>query len=73
MPMDYLRSIEHAAFPLRVEDQYAIRCIDVLRAAELVEATIASADSPGSYAFAIVERITPLGRAELGRHAGSSG
>jgi len=40
MPRDYLKTIEHAAFPLRVEDSYAIGCIHVLRAAALLEAGV---------------------------------
>lgn len=66
MPLDYLRTIEKASFPLPVDDQHAMRCLDVLKAADLVEATIHE-DAEGHYASAVVLRITHQGRAALER------
>lgn len=63
--MDYLRSIENVSFPLHVEDQQAIDCIYVLRAAELVTADISPTFVMGDYKFAVVTGITPKGRAAL--------
>ena len=68
MPRDYLQQIEHAAFPLRVEEPSAIGCIHVLRAAGMVEAAITPSREPGKdYELAIVHRITVKGRDELER------
>jgi len=68
MPRDYLKTIEHAAFPLRVEDSYAIGCIHVLRAAALLEAGVTPSAEPGKdFEMAIVHRITAKGRDELER------
>lgn len=68
MPRTYLKSIEHAAFPLRVEDQEAIGRIHRLRAAGLVEAGITpSTQSDRGYELAVVHRITLKGREELDR------
>jgi len=47
LPRDYLDKIEHAAFPLRVEEPYDIGCIHVLRAAGLVEAAVTPSVEPG--------------------------
>ncbi|QOF81075.1 hypothetical protein [Variovorax sp. 38R] len=66
MPMDFLRRIEDEAFPLTVTDPVDIRNAAVLVAAGLVEATLPTeSDEPGL--AGVVERITPLGRAELRR------
>jgi hypothetical protein len=40
MPMDFLRRIEHASFPLAIEDENDINCVAVLAAAKLVEAHV---------------------------------
>lgn len=69
MPMDYLRTIEHAQFPLRVESTDDINNIAVLKAAGLVDAEIngVPGDSTvtGEGEFAVVHGITPLGRKAL--------
>lgn len=69
MPMDYLRRIEAATFPLRVEDSTDINNVAVLKAAGLVEAELEDAPSsdPASREVAVVQRITPLGRVTLER------
>lgn len=66
MPMDFLRRIENAAFPLAVHEDADIHCTAVLAAAELVEANLPDAgDAAGR--GGVILRITPLGRAELNR------
>lgn len=68
MPRDCLKKIEHAAFPLRVEEPYDIGCIHVLRAAGMVEAAVTPSSEPGKdFELAIVHRITGKGREELER------
>jgi hypothetical protein len=70
MPMDYLRKIEKADFPLRVEDSNDINNVAVLKAAGLVEAEleeVPSGDPAERCEVAVVRRITPLGRAMLER------
>lgn len=47
MSRDYLQQIEHAAFPLQVEEPSAIGCIYVLRAAGMVEAAVTPSGEPG--------------------------
>jgi hypothetical protein len=69
MPMNYLRSIAHETFPLRVEDRRDIDCIAVLRAAKLVEAEIEDAATPGEYRCAIVNGITLEGWVVIARDA----
>lgn len=66
MPLDFLRRIEDATFPLAVLDEGDIQCAAVLAAAELIEANL---PEPGDTAkrSALILRITPLGRAELAR------
>jgi hypothetical protein len=68
MPMDFLRRIEHASFPLAIEDEADINCVAVLAAADLIEAHLppVSPSTNRSHGVAIL-RITPLGRAELRR------
>ncbi|MFM9928007.1 hypothetical protein VLK31_33905 [Variovorax sp. H27-G14] len=66
MPMDFLRRIENASFPLAVHEKADIHCTAVLADAELVEANLQDAsDSAGR--GGVILRITPLGRAELNR------
>lgn len=73
MPRDYLKKIEHAAFPMQVEDAYEIRCLYVLQAANLVDVDIVSTRAVGwATERATVRGITPMGRAELAR-IGSDG
>lgn len=72
MPMDYLRTIENAQFPLRVESTHDINNVAVLKAAGLVDAEIsgtpADSPSPGEPEVAVVSGITPLGRKALADH-----
>ena len=70
MPMDYLRKIEKAEFPLRVDSFNDINNVLVLRAAGLVDAdllTPPSEDPEQRLEAAIVVRITPVGRVALER------
>jgi hypothetical protein len=66
MPMDFLRKIEKAVFPLAVEDFADANNVAVLKAAGLVEAELieAVAGDPDT-CCAVVIRITPEGRAAL--------
>lgn len=70
-PLAYLRSIRGASFPLRVEDHEDINCVEALKQAGYVDASISAAliwkgiDAPQE--LAVVRRITPLGRAQLAR------
>lgn len=70
-PLDYLRSIKGATFPLRVDDHEEINCIEALKLAGFVDAAISAAlMSKGNghpQELAVVKRITPLGRARLAR------
>lgn len=66
MPMDFLRRIERAAFPLTVEEFADVNNVAVLRAAGLVEAELVDAvEGDPDTACAIVFRITPEGHATL--------
>jgi hypothetical protein len=67
MPMDFLRRIENASFPLAVTETTDIHNVAVLAAAELIEAVLPPATEEAGGKPAIVLRITPLGRAELTR------
>jgi hypothetical protein len=66
MPMDFLRRIEKAEFPLPVEDFADVNSVAVLKAAGLVEAELveAVAGDPDT-CCAVVIRITPEGNAAL--------
>lgn len=70
-PLAYLRSIKGESFPLRVEDHEEINCVEALKQAGYVDASISAAliwkGSGTPQELAIVRRITPLGRAQLGR------
>jgi len=68
MPMDFLRRIEKAEFPLPVENFADVNNVAVLRAAGLVEAELIEA-VPGDpdTCCAVVIRITSEGRAALAR------
>lgn len=71
MPLDYLRKIQHAEFPLRVDDHKEIDCVAVLLAAGLVAASISKPVSRPALddlaEYAIVDGITVLGRVALSR------
>jgi hypothetical protein len=70
MPLDFLRRIEDASFPLAVKAEGDIRCAAVLAAAEFVEAVLPPSGSEGEgdgKRVAVILRITPLGRSELSR------
>lgn len=64
MSLQYLRQLEHAAFPFRVSDPDAIRHIEELLQADLVEGGL-GVSAANQQRIAIVRRITPLGRAQL--------
>ena len=66
MPMDFLRSIEEASFPLAIHDEADVQRAAVLVAAKLIDANL---PEPGDDAerYGVILRITPLGRAELAR------
>lgn len=70
-PFDYLRSIENSPFPLRVESAEEIHCVETLKKAGLVDATVSPVftrkQSSEPQGLAVVKRITPLGRVQLGR------
>lgn len=66
MPMDFLRRIEKADFPLPVEEFADVNNVAVLRAAGLVEAEmIETVEGDPDTCCAIVLRITPEGHAAL--------
>jgi len=66
MPMDFLRSIEEASFPLAIHDEADVQRAAVLVAAKLIDANL---PEPGDDAerYGVILRITPLGLAELAR------
>ena len=63
MPMDFLRRIEDASFPLAIREQADIDCAAVLVAADLIEANL---PEPGDRISrqALILRITPQGGAD---------
>jgi hypothetical protein len=65
--MDFLRSIQRARLPLRIDDHEEIVCVRLLRAAHLVEAIVKEAHVAGEDDYVLIEEITPRGRAELAR------
>lgn len=67
MPLDYLRKIKDAAFPLEVTDESEIRNVAVLAAAGFIEAALPPPAQGTCGQTATVLRITPLGSAELSR------
>lgn len=69
MPLDYLHSIAQETFPLRVNDQHGVSCVEVLRAALLIRAEIFEGDMVHEFTFAIVRGLTHEGRAVLERDA----
>lgn len=66
MPMNFLRRIEDASFPLAIHEEADIQCAAVLVAAGFVEANLPGHDDTEGRGGVIL-RITPLGRAELNR------
>ncbi|MBB4225744.1 hypothetical protein [Variovorax guangxiensis] len=66
MPMDFLRSIEEASFPLAIHDEADVQRAAVLVAAKLIDANLPGPDDDAGRSGVIL-RITPLGRAELAR------
>ena len=66
MPMNFLRRIEDASFPLAIHEQADIQCAAVLVAAGLIEANLPGPDGTAGRGGVIL-RITPQGRAELNR------
>lgn len=64
MSLQYLRQLEHAAFPFRVSDPDTVDRIEALLQADLVEGGIGTS-AADQQRIAIVRRITPLGRAQL--------
>ena len=66
MPMNFLRRIEDASFPLAIHEEADIQCAAVLVAAGLVEANLPDPANAGGRGGVIL-RITPRGRAELNR------
>lgn len=73
-PLAYLRKIEHASFPLRVEVRDELHCVEALKQAGFIDAAIrppsaseTDSDTSESPELATIRRITPLGRAELAR------
>lgn len=67
MPMDFLRRIKDAEFPLELHDVADIRNAIVLEAAELIEAQLPVVNAPLTDARAIVLRITAQGRAAISK------
>lgn len=66
MPMDYFLTLDKTTLPLQVADPHGLRCIAVLRAAELIEADIVNDDS-GNAISATIYRITYQGEAVLAK------
>jgi len=66
MPMDFLRRIEEASFPLAIHEEADIQRAAVLVAAQLIEANLPE-PGKGDARGAVILRITPSGRAELAR------
>ncbi|MET3395990.1 hypothetical protein [Variovorax atrisoli] len=66
MPMDFLRRIEEASFPLAIHEEADIQRAAVLVAAQLIEANLPE-PGKGEGRGAVILRITPMGRAELSR------
>lgn len=66
MPMNFLRRIENASFPLAVHEEADIQCAAVLAAAELIEANLPD-PCDAARRGGLILRITPRGRAELNR------
>lgn len=66
MAREFLRKIEHAAFPIETRDPHDIRSAAVLRAAGMLEA-ILPPEPFDAHGAGTILGITPLGRAELSR------
>lgn len=68
MPMDYLRSIENAEFPLQVQDPKKINNLAVLKAAGLVRAEFVRTGHR-ALGSELIEVATVLGITHVGRKA----
>jgi hypothetical protein len=72
MPMNFLRRIEDASFPLAIREEADIQCAAVLVAARLVEANLLVPTAPRAAGRGgMILRITPEGRAGLDRTRGA--
>jgi len=67
MPMDFLRRIKDAEFPLEFHGEADIQNAIVLKAAELIEAQLSAVGAPSTDAKAIIFRITSEGRAAISK------
>ncbi len=68
MPMDFLRRIEDASFPLVIADEKDVRNAIVLEAAGMIKAQLPSPERPDARP-AVIFAITPLGRRRLNEGA----
>jgi len=64
MPMELLRRIEDASFPLVIADEKDVRSAIVLEAAGMTKAQLPSPERPDGRP-AVIFAITPLGRRRL--------
>jgi len=67
MPMDFLRRIKDAEFPLVLHELADIRNAIVLEAAGLIEAQLPPPGEPLTGSPAVIFRIKPEGRAAISR------
>lgn len=67
MPLKYLQELEQATLPLTVTDPDAVRKVELLRTALLIDAKLRAADAHRPAHSAVVYAITPLGWAYLER------
>ena len=67
LPIDYLREIEHASFPLDETDPGKVHCVELLCAVSYLDATVTKA---ADQLRARVRRITWMGRVALQARAG---
>ncbi|MET3915175.1 hypothetical protein ABID97_001957 [Variovorax sp. OAS795] len=68
LPIDYLHEIEHATFPLEESDPARVKCVEMLRAVNYVDASITTPSDRQPRAS--VKRITWVGRTALENHRG---
>jgi hypothetical protein len=67
LPIDYLREIEHASFPLDETDPGKVHCVELLCAVSYLDATVTRGPSQWR---ARIRRITWMGRVALQAGAG---
>jgi hypothetical protein len=67
LPIDYLREIEHANFPLDETDPGKVHCVELLCAVSYLDATVTRGPSQWR---ARIRRITWMGRVALQAGAG---